>query len=726
VFARLLLFSAVSAFAQVDFAGEVHPLLMARCASCHSGDGAQSGLRVDERAGFLRVRDRLVAKVRGKDGLRMPPSGPPLTDAQVAILERWVADDLPWADMKSRAASKWVAPLAPRKVEVKGAGNPIDALLGGSFRPAVPDAVFIRRVYLDLWGVTPTFAQINAARGLDRGKLVDRLLANREMFAGHWISFWNDLLRNDQRAYHGDTAKPYTFWLRRAIEKNMPYDEMVRQLVNPVGPDAPAGFLAGVNWRGDVNASQLPHMQAAQNTAQVFLGVNLKCASCHDSFVNRYKLRESYGMAAIFSEEPQLELVRCDVKTGKMQGPQFLFPSLGAIPQDGTPEERRAAAARLFTSPENGRLARTFVNRVWGRLFGRAIVEPVDDMDAEPFHADLLDWLAYDFASNGYNMNRLLRLILTSQAWQQPALPQSDNTFRGPLPRRLTAEQFVDTLSSLTGEWRVQQNERGGRMAREWEFKSTALSRAMGRPIRDQVYTTRPSEASTLQALELVNGTTLAQALRRGAQRLMGELPEAPAPVFDSRNLRRGLKPLDIPVKGLKELWLLLEDAGSYDPDRTVAGWSGLAFDGVAAAPAAGFTTRKVSIDKAEFDAIVTPFGKAVLLTVPKGARRLTGKLVIDDVARLSDVNSSVRFYLFPRTPDRNLLTKIVAPPPVPAPGVETDKSRLAERLFWQLLGRAPSEAEQRLALAALADGVPGLEDLLWTLLLHPEFQYVD
>ncbi|HEU0120593.1 MAG TPA: DUF1549 domain-containing protein [Bryobacteraceae bacterium] len=717
----LLLLGSVAAFGQVDFASQVHPILAARCAACHTGESAQAGLRVDDRAGFVRVRAKLIGKVRGTEGMRMPPSGAPLTEAEIAILERWVAADLPWTDTKAKGAAKWIAPLEPRAVTLRGEGNPIDVLTGGPFRPAVSDAVFARRVYFDLWGIAPTPEQLAAARGMDRGKLVDQLLADRSMFAGHWMSFWNDMLRNDLRAYHGESTKPYTPWLLDALRQNMPYDEMVRQLVNPVGPGAPAGFLVGVNWRGDVNASQLPHMQAAQNTAQVFLGVNLKCASCHDSFVNKYKLRESYGMAAIYAETPQLELVRCDVKTGMKQGPQFLFPALGSIPQDGTLAERRAAAAALFTSPKNGRLARTFVNRIWGRLFGRAIVEPVDDMDAEPFNADLLDWLANDFATHGYDINRLLRLVMTSKTWQQPALPQTDMKFRGPLPRRLTAEQFVDTLSSLTGEWRVQQNEKGARMAREWEFKSTALSRAMGRPIRDQVYTTRPAEASTLQALELVNGTTLALALRRGAQRLTGTLPEAPAAVFDSKTVKRGATPLTVDVTGLKEAWLLVEDAGSYDPERTVAGWAGLAFDGVATRPLQGTQPRTVEVEKSAYaDTVVAPFGKAVLLTVPEGARRLTGQLVVDDVGRLSDVNSAVRFYIFPRPPDRNLLTKVTEPLPAPAPGIEKNRARMTERLFLQMLGRGPTAAEKK-----LAEGVE-LEDLLWTLLLHPEFQYVD
>ncbi|MBM3767589.1 MAG: DUF1549 domain-containing protein [Acidobacteria bacterium] len=730
-----LSFAAASLHAQADFASEVHPIFAARCAGCHSGPNAQAGLKMDDRASLVKARAKIVPKVRGALGTRMPPTGDPLSEAQIQTLERWVSADLPWADVGAKAASKWQAPLAPRVVALPQNAeiNPIDKFVaaynakrGLAWRPMIDEATFAKRVYLDLWGVTPSYEQMQPAK--DRTALIDKLLADREMFAGHWISFWNDLLRNDNRAYHGE-AKPYTPWLKKAIESNAPYDAMVRQLINPAGPDAPEGFLVGVNWRGDVNASQLPHMQAAQNTAQVFLGVNLKCASCHDSFINKYQLRQSYGMAAIFSEQAQLELIRCDARTGKMQGPEFLFPSLGAIKQDGTIAERRAQAAALFTHPQNGRVARTFVNRIWGRLFGRGLVEPVDDMDAEPWNADLLDWLANDFAANNSDINHLLKLILTSKAWQQQAAPiveEKSYTFRGPQPRRITAEQFVDSLSALTGEWRLLQNDRSARFAREWEFKSTALTRALGRPIRDQVYTTRPPESSTLQALELVNGTTLAQSLRRGAQRLNGTLPAPPEPLFDSKAVRRSAGTrFRIDVAGKKEIWLLIEDAGSYDWDRTIAGWHDLRFDdNVAAQPSQTQPLKSVAFFKQSYNALTTPVGKAVHIAVPDGARTLKGTIVMDDIGRISEVNSAARFFIFPSAPDRNLLTKVSDAPPVASPKPETDAAKLTDRLFWQTLGRAPAPAEKTIAIEQLkANG--GLEDLLWSLLLHPEFQYV-
>jgi mono/diheme cytochrome c family protein len=712
---------APRAIAQVDFASEVHPILASRCAACHTGPSAQAGLQIEHRPSILRARDKILPRVRGTSGLRMPPTGDPLTPAQIGILEKWIADDLPWTDVSARKVSGWQAPLEPRTPALPASKepNPIDRFVDAYYRgrnldftaPAT-DSVFARRAYLDIWGVTPLPEQLTFA---SRDKLIDALLADRPRYAAHWISFWNDLLRNDIRAYYGE-SKSYMGWLQNALEANMPYDEMVRQLVNPIGADSPEGFLIGVNWRGDVNASQLPHMQAAQNTAQVFLGVNLKCASCHDSFVNQYKLKQSYGMAAMFSETPQLEIVRCDNKTGRTQGPEFLFPSLGAIPA-GSLAERRAAAAALFTHPRNGRLARTFVNRIWGRLFGRALVEPVDDMDAEPWNNDLLDWLAADFAANGYDMQRLLKIIMTSRAWQQASVPPESGktyTFRGPYSRRLTAEQFVDTLSLLTGEWRLFQSDRSARFAREWEFRSTSLSRALGRPIRDQVYTTRPSESSTLQALELVNGETLALALRRGAQRLTGTLPKAAESLWDSKTLRRDQTlAFDVPLNGAQEVWLLMEDAGSYDAEATNARWLHLRFDAGSAALPEGRI----------------PFGKPVRVPVPSGASRILGTAALDENGKQSDVNSAVRFYIFPSIPDRNLLARITAPPPFPPPAPVTDPDRLVTRLFLQTLGRPPADAEKRLALSALIEGgsisQTGLDDLLWTLLLHTEFQYV-
>ena len=217
-------------------------------------------------------------------------------------------------------------------------------------------------------------------------------------------------------------------WLLTALEKNVPYDAMVRALLDPPAQGGPEGFLTGVTWRGVVSASQTPPMQAAQNAAQVFLGMNIKCAACHDSFINRWKLSDTYGLASMFSDQP-LELVRCDVKIGKMAEARFPFSEL-KVDFGDTLASRRKAAAEWFAHRENGRFARTIVNRYWRKLLGRGIVEPADDMDAEPWNQDLLDWLASDFVANGYDLQHLIRRIMTSRTYQMTAVPAPDKGLR--------------------------------------------------------------------------------------------------------------------------------------------------------------------------------------------------------------------------------------------------------------------------------------------------------
>lgn len=748
---RLLLAAAALGLVlqAADFETQIHPILARRCIGCHSGAQPQGRLSLESRAAAGRVLERggmrLMSRLNGEAKPQMPPTGAPLTAAEVALIQEWLDQGAVWPEAPAKVSSNWVAPLEPRRPPLPEgtASNPIDRFVEAYWKannvakPAlVADALFARRASYDLIGLPS-----DAPADLDRVKLVDRLLADKKRYAGHWISFWNDLLHNDIGVvYHGD-RKAITPWLEAALESNMPYDEMVRQLVNPTGPNAPEGFLIGVNWRGDVNASQTPFMQASQNTAQVFLGINLKCASCHDSFINRYKLKQAYGLAAMFSEQPKLELVRCDAKTGKFTEAEFLFPEIGAVPAGLPLAERRAAAAKLFTDPRNGRLARTLVNRYWQKLFGRGIVEPVDDMDAQPWYPDLLDWLASDFADHHYDLQYLLRLMMTSNAYQSVTSTAADaKVFRGPLPRRITAEQFVDTVSAVTGEWRTLAAGETAQYVRDWQLKSSPLTRAMGRPIRDQVFTTREIAPTTFQALELVNGASLGLMLRRGARRLLNQLPEPPGNRYDSRTQRKGTVPFDIPIEGVKQLWILLEDSGSYDPIRTIAGLA--AAELVTAQGAVRkltdvptldkVPTGNITVAKAEVkDVQLIPLGRTLIYNIEGlGATRLRGQLVIDDVGQESDVGSSVRLFVFSQEPDRQQLIKVAGSRPVAPPSTAAfaNRDQAIRYCYRSLLARDPSDAELTVARRYLGSQkieAAGLEDLLWSLLMHPEFQYI-
>jgi hypothetical protein len=206
------------------------------------------------------------------------------------------------------------------------------------------------------------------------------------------LSFWNDLLRNDYSGTGFITGgrKQITSWLYNSLNENKPYDLMVRELVNP--SEESEGFIKGIQWRGVVNASQRTEMQAAQNIGQSLLGVNVKCASCHNSFVSNLTLDQAYGFATIFADST-LELNRCDKPTGKMAKVNFLYPELGSVEAESI-KERLSLLSEVMVKPENGRLYRTITNRIWKQLMGRGIIEPVDEMDNAPWDVSMLDWLA--------------------------------------------------------------------------------------------------------------------------------------------------------------------------------------------------------------------------------------------------------------------------------------------------------------------------------------------
>jgi mono/diheme cytochrome c family protein len=749
----------------VDFATDVHPILLARCAGCHGSANTQGGLKVLTRADLLRggktgpaivprnsKDSNLILRVAGIKEPRMPAGGPPLSAEEIGVLRAWIDAGATW---DPPAATTWKPSLELRAPLVPGPAreNPLDSFLEAYLRahnaaaPAsVADAVFARRVYLDLWGVVPNPDQLRAfvedGRSGKSAKLINALFANRKNYSEHWISFWNDLLRNDEGVEYEGARQSITKWLRRALEENLPYDRFVSSLLNPQGADDPAGYLIGVNWRGDVSASQLPPMQAAQNSAQVFLGVNLKCNSCHDSFISSWKLKDAYGMASFFSEK-DLPIYRCDIATGETSVAKFLYPELGAVEPGASLVVRRAAAARLFTSKENGRFPRTLVNRVWKRLMGRGLVENVDDMDAEPWDSDLLDWLAADFVEHGYDMQHLMRRIMTSAAYAWPATrltakPQHTSVFQGPTYRRLTAEQFADSISAITGEWRVLAPRAAGEgvYARDWNFKASALSSALGRPIRDQVTTDRNDDPTTLQLLELVNGTTLDKLLYRGAKRMLGQLPPAPANLFDSGVVTSSKAVVDIDITGVRQLFLLMTDTNSYNASLIVAGWAGAELIGPAGATKLADLKTDVPLQRRQLQIKNEVFDEALVAPVPttliydiagRGFTRFRATVGVDKTSVRDDIGPRLRFFVFSQRPDPDQLVRVNAQRPVPPQTYSSEPNALIAQLYRYALARDPTAAELQASREFLgaAPTPDGLQDLLWSVSMSPEFQFI-
>lgn len=756
-----------------DYARDIQPLLHGKCGGCHGKNSPQAGVSVMTRADLLEggkngpsivpgssASSLLFLHVTGEKQPQMPLGGKPLSSGEMALLRSWIDGGAAWTEL---ANSKWVPTLGPRRPAIPETGapelqHPVDRFIAEYFKqhqlsfPApVPDAVFARRVYLDIWGLLPTPGQLQEflrdPSANKREHLIDQLLAHSKNYSEQWISLWNDFLRNDEGVVYHGVRKSISPWLLKALEDNLPYDRFVSALLNPAQPDGPEGYLIGVNWRGEVSASQTPPMQAAQNSAQVFLGINLKCASCHDSFINQWKLRDSYGLAGFFSEKP-LELVRCDIKLGEMSKTKFVYPELGSVETDAPLAARRAAAAQLMTKPENGRFARTLVNRYWKRLFGRGLVEPVDDMDVQPWNADLLDWLACDFVEHRYDLKVLLRRIMMSQTYQLPAVRvevrgEKQYVFKGPQLRRLTAEEFVDAASSITGEWRVVIPQEGdaGIFARDWRLKSSPLTRALGRPIRDQVFTTRSDEATTLQSLELVNGEDFSGILRRGAQNLVNQRMVPPLNLFDSGILTKKSGIVDIDITGASQLWLLSVESGSYNPSLVTTGWANAILTGPGGEKRLQdlrselpFKQGVLHLEGKEYsDAFVGPSSSELVFDLGHGHfTRLRAIIGVDDSSQRDDVSPRARFFVFSQKPDTDRLVKVSGDTPVPFKAAKHTADSLTQYLYLYALSREPNEPEKLLAREFLLTppgtkkiSLDGLEDLLWAILLTPEFQFI-
>jgi Protein of unknown function (DUF1549)/Protein of unknown function (DUF1553)/Planctomycete cytochrome C len=481
----LILIPSLTAQAAVDFSHQIVPILKKHCAECHAGDKKKGGFSFNTREALIEGgengsviakgspdKSRLIEVILSTDSDdQMPPKGDRLTAAEVALLKGWISEDLPWQEGFAFKKPAYEPPLKPRRPELPAAvgarTNPIDRILDQYLsaqhrQPPAPidDATFARRVHLDLIGLLPepeALAKFIADPAADkRGKLVDQLLRDDQSYAEHWLTFWNDLLRND----YGGTGfitggrKQISKWLYDALISNKPADQMARELIAPSG-DESRGFIDGIKWRGDVSAGQTTEIQFAQSVSQSFLGINMKCASCHDSFIDRWKLDEAYGLAAIFSTRP-LDIARCDKPTGRIAQAAWLFPELGQIDAKAAQPERLKQLAALLTHPDNGRFTRTLVNRLWHRLMGRGIVHPVDSMQTAPWSSDLLDYLASDFSAQKYDLKKALTLIATSQAYQsqtETLKPGSDDTgytYAGPRSKRLTAEQFIDAVWRIT------------------------------------------------------------------------------------------------------------------------------------------------------------------------------------------------------------------------------------------------------------------------------------
>ncbi len=466
-----------------DFSHEIVPILKKHCVACHGGKEAKGGFSLNHRSLFLESEAAKPGSVEESyflelitstdPELQMPPKGKErVSQKEIETLQEWVASGMLWQQGFSFSEKTYEIPLKPRRPKLppvqQGRENPVDRIIDAYLakhklpRPApVSDDVFIRRVTLDLVGLLPTpkqRADFLADQSADkRTKYIQSLLADDIAYADHWLTFWNDLLRNDYTGTGFITGgrTQISKWLYAALVNNMPYDQFTRELIAPPTPES-SGFINGIKWRGNVSAGQTVEIQFSQSLSQTFLGINMKCASCHDSFVSNWKLSEAYGLAAIYATR-EMEIHRCDKPTGQKAVASWLFPELGQVDPKAPQPQRLKQLAKLMTHPQNGRFARNLINRFWHRIMGHGIVHPVDAMETEPWNEDLLDYLAVYLVDQKYDLKKVLELITTSQAYQSRSEVVSEEAeyekyvYDGPRTKRMTAEQFMDSLWQITG-----------------------------------------------------------------------------------------------------------------------------------------------------------------------------------------------------------------------------------------------------------------------------------
>jgi hypothetical protein len=406
------------------------------------------------------------------------------------------------------------------------------------------DQEFVRRAFLDVCGIVPTAADVKSfladPNKNKRAKLIDALLERPE-YADFWTLKWSDVLRSNRKTIQLKGVHVYQKWLNQHLADNTPFDQVVHELLTASGSTSsnpPANY-----YRIARDPQNL-----AETTAQLFFGIRMQCAKCHNHPFERWTQDDYYSMAAFFArvrqkndpEEPAAapgagaELIYTErggevvqPRTGKTMPPKFMGGPVAAI---GPGQDRREVLADWLASGSNPFFAKSVVNRIWYHLNGRGIVDPVDDFrDSNPSANDaLLDALAQDFVANKFNLKHTMRVIMNSRTYQLSTetsdYNKDDNKyFSHAVTKLLTAEQLLDAICAATAlPEKFAGLPLGTRATQlpDGEVNHVFL-KTFGQPGRELACECeRESDSNLAQALQLINGPTINEKLRNAANRL--------------------------------------------------------------------------------------------------------------------------------------------------------------------------------------------------------------
>ncbi len=456
-----------------NFNEKVLPLLRAQCFRCHA-DKANGGLRLNTREAALAGGDSGVPAIQPGDSEasellrriasddeseRMPPGDKALTKEQIELVRDWIKQGAQW----------YARPVQPEDVKLP---------------PVIDDEKFLRRVYFDAIGLPPTDKAVHVfladQREDKRQRLIRELLADSRL-ADQWMPYWQDVLAENPTIINAslNSTGPFRWFIYDSLIDNKPVDRWVTELIMMRG-NAHEGGSAGFGLAGENDA---PMATKAQIIGSAFLGIEMQCARCHDSPFHSTLQKDLYSLAAylerkavtvpktssvpvaFFEKKARESLIKVTLPTGQSIDPAWPFADeTGSTEDDALDEllekkdDSRERLAALITSPTNHRFAQVFVNRVWKQLMGAGFVEPVQDWEGRmPSHPELLQWLAHDFMTHGYDMRHLLETIMTSQAYSREAIGRNATAeydvrfFNAPDRRRMTSEQIVDSLYFTAG-----------------------------------------------------------------------------------------------------------------------------------------------------------------------------------------------------------------------------------------------------------------------------------
>lgn len=540
---------------EIDFYRQIHPILENKCFSCHQGVKTKGDLDLSSLAAAIEGgefdgpaitpgaldKSALIHRITTDDpDEKMPPKGEAVTAEETVLLLKWIQQGARWPELNID------------RIHLTGTTD---------------DLTFLRRLALDTVGVPPTLAEIDTFLSDNapdkRSHAIDRFLADPR-WADKWMGYFQDILAENPNILNPtlNNTGPFRWWLYESLVDDKPLDLMVTELLRMEGSErlgGPAGF--GVASQNDV-----PMAARALVVSSAFLGVEMKCARCHDSPSHSSLQKDLFQLGALLARKPlsvpktssvdlvhlakggRKPLIEVTLPPGSKVAPawpfkEYLNPDVGhQLAQK--PSDSRDLLAALITAPQNERFAQVMANRVWEQLMGRGLVDQPGDWEkSRASHPQLLRWLGRELLRGGYSLKHLVRLILNSHAYQRatdPLLRETSPLFTSPAPRRLSAEQIVDSLFHATGKpfrteamnidvdgKRPLKNTLDlGRPRRAWMLSSLSnerdrLSLTLPRiqavsdvlsafgwdPVRQTSVTKRPTDPTALQPAIISNGT---------------------------------------------------------------------------------------------------------------------------------------------------------------------------------------------------------------------------